>query len=241
MTIFLRESGTLQADIIAIQKSWSNFYQNTIHHSVKATHQLLYSKENEIRNWAQVCLYVSKWIASWQHAAHSCDYQILAMKYCQSPETAKQTLYIHNIYNQKDTDMLQLLKATLWQNRCNITDHIIVDDMNLHHSVWSGHEIETEQKTDEFIKLTNELGLELLTEPRTVIWQREDWNSTINLIFVSQALVDRLMACEIAKNITDDSDHYSIRTLMNISTAAKNSSKRWNWRLINVKKLVKFI
>lgn len=48
MAAFLRDPEVLKADLICVQESWDNPFQDTTHHPANQTHQLLYPSSAEI-------------------------------------------------------------------------------------------------------------------------------------------------------------------------------------------------
>jgi ribonuclease HI len=236
MATFLRNPDTLKADIIAIQEPWANPFQDTTHHPAQMTHQLLYPKQEQTGGRARVCLMVRKSLTGWQHTVLTKDLQLLSIHYYRGQEP--QTLHIYNIYNEKGSNTIQQLRNQLQSLRA---ESIVLGDLNLHHPAWGGHEIEIEPESLELIEAADEASLELLTEPGTVTWQLGDRGSTIDLTFTSRSLLDRLILWERADDISDDSDHYPIRTILDIKTPVQEPVKRRNWKATDTKKLIEFV
>ncbi|OXV05450.1 hypothetical protein Egran_06782, partial [Elaphomyces granulatus] len=111
--------------------------------------------------------------------------------------------------------------------------------MNLHHPIWGGEDAEEEPpEADELIHLMDEARLQLLTESGTVTWSRGEQRTTVDLTFVSQTLSERLIVNEVAEDVSDDSDHHPIRTVIDTTTVAGEPPKRRNFKLMDTKKLV---
>ena len=71
-----------------------------------------------------------------------------------------------------------------------------------------------------------------------------DWNnyqSTIDLVFGAQSLADQFIACEAAPKIHADSDHLSIRTILDFSPQTHQPSKRRHWKAMDAAKLREFV
>jgi hypothetical protein len=77
---------------------------------------------------------------------------------------------IHNVYNVRGSNMLQLMRQTIREAQSRYDDHIILGDMNLYHPMWGGAHVKADNEADELIELIDELGLELLTEQGLIIW-----------------------------------------------------------------------
>jgi exonuclease III len=141
-------------------------------------------------------------------------------------------LTIHNIYNQAGTGTLQRLRdqlttaTTISMANGIPDDHIIVGDINIHHPIWGGPHAATEEEAEDFIQDMDEAGMELLTEPGTVTWQREEQESTIDLTLISRSLTERLIQCAVAEELEHGSDHLPIRTIIDITTAAAEQPRR---------------
>ena len=74
----------LEIDIIAIQKLWKNFFQDTIYYPVNKIYQLLYPTANNIgAARARVCLYISCKIDPqfWKYTVYSADCQEIEIQY----------------------------------------------------------------------------------------------------------------------------------------------------------------
>jgi hypothetical protein len=79
--------------------------------------------------------------------------------------------------------------------------------------------------------------IELATEERLVTWQRGDSTSTIDLTFLSANLFNRMILYERADDVQHDSDHWPIRTQLDIQTPANTPPERLNWKAVDVKTL----
>ena len=85
------------------------------------------------------------------------------------------------------------------------------------------------------------MGLQQVVEPGTITWAKGGDKSTIDLAFVSQRLCERLVACEVAEDVEDDSDHNPIRTLVDIETPETEPVRRRNWKQTDAKELKGFV
>jgi hypothetical protein len=83
--------------------------------------------------------------------------------------------------------------------------------------------------------------LELATEECVVTWERGRSKSTIDLIFLSASLFNRLILIERADTVQHDSDHWPIRTQIDIQTPVNEPPQRRNWGATDVKKLTEIL
>ncbi|RAO68551.1 uncharacterized protein BHQ10_004563 [Talaromyces amestolkiae] len=241
MATFLHDPEVLKASIIAIQEPWRNEYDDTTHQPARMTHQLLHPKAMDgVR--ARMALYINKKIdpAMWTHTTVSPDYQILHLQHLHN-ETLH-NLYIHNIYNNTRLSTFDLLHQELTQIRHSLTtEHLVLGDMNIHHPAWGGPGTRTDSKGTELLKIADYHDLELATEEGTVTWERGQSKSTINLTFLSMSLFNRLILIERADTIQHDSDHWPIRTRIDIQTPIKEPPQRQNWKATDMEKLTKIL
>lgn len=242
MATFLRDNKVLGADVIAVQEPWRNEISDTTHQPAKATHQLLYPGKNE-QGTARVCMFISKRIdtASWSHSVVSQDYQVLKISYHRGEETRQ--LYIHNIYNEPRSGTFQRLRGELGRlnHQDQAAEHVVVGDMNTHHPAWGGPGTAMEAEAEELLEVVDEGGLELATEEGTVTWERGVQRSVIDLTFISSILMNRIVCWERADDVQHDSDHWPIRTCLDVATKANEPPKRRNWKATDYKIMLEFL
>ncbi|OQD66240.1 hypothetical protein PENANT_c371G10633, partial [Penicillium antarcticum] len=113
--------------------------------------------------------------------------------------------------------------------------------MNAHHPTWGGIGTKADREAEQLLEITNEQGLEATTEEGKSTWTRNDQSSVIDLTFVSSSLLDRLIQCERADDIEHASDHFPVRTVLDIETPATAQQMRRNWNATDNQRLVKKI
>ena len=118
--------------------------------------------------------------------------------------------------------------------------HVVLGNMNAHHSKWGGLGTKADKKAEELLEITNEQNLELITEEGRATWSRKD-QSSIDLTFISLSLTGRLVRCERADDIEHSSDHFPIRTMLVIEPPELIQQKRRNWNATDDKKLIQKI
>lgn len=118
---------------------------------------------------------------------------------------------------------------------------MVLGDMNAHHSLWGGVGTKTDREAEQLLKITNEWNLEMTTEEGKHTWTRNEQSSVIDLTFVSSSLVGRLIRCERADDVEHSSDHFPIRTVVDIKTSAAVQQVPRNWNATDNKKLVRKI
>ncbi|KAJ5121346.1 uncharacterized protein N7515_009307 [Penicillium bovifimosum] len=249
MASFLRDGSVLTADVVAVQEPWRNELQHTTHQPATAAFQLMYppkAAEEPTRNQASnlsqpgVCLFVSKRLdpSTWSCQLVTQDYQILKLREAHHGRDWTD-LFVHNIYNRPSGGTLEQLRTELSKRPHG--EHIILGDMNAHHPRWGGPGTRADREAEQLLEIVNGWGLELTTQPGTPTWSRNDQSSVIDLTFITANLLDRLISCERADDIEHASDHFPIRTALDIVTPIAPQQKRRNWSATDDKKFVQEI
>ncbi|OQD64945.1 hypothetical protein PENANT_c410G08752, partial [Penicillium antarcticum] len=166
------------------------------------------------------------------------DYQLLKLRKAHQGRDWTD-LFIHNIYNRPGSNTLRHLKKELSKRPHG--EHIILGDMNAHHPRWGGSGTRADQEAKQLLEIANEWGLELTTQQGRPTWSRNDQSSVIDLTFITSNLVSRLINCERADDIEHASDHFPIRTVLDIITPVAVQQKRRNWSATDDQKLIQKI
>lgn len=72
-------------------------------------------------------------------------------------------------------------------------------------------------------------------------WTRNDQSSVIDLTFISSSLSGRMILCGRADDIEHSSDHFPIRTTLDIETPILTQQKRRNWKATDDRSLIQKI
>ena len=71
---------------------------------------------------------------------------------------------------------------------------ILLGDFNLHHPFWGGIAVTSADETaDDLIRTTEAAGLSLATEVGMEMWAKGTSTSTLDLVFTSPWITDRLL------------------------------------------------
>jgi hypothetical protein len=114
-------------------------------------------------------------------------------------------------------------------------EHMIVGDFNLHHPSWGGAGTRGDAEAEDLLEIMDAHDMEIVTEPGVVTWERKDQQSTIDLTIISNGLLERLVNCVRGDDIDHDSDHWPIRTVLDITVPQKALEKRRNWKEMDEK------
>ena len=173
---------------------------------------------------ARVCFYVSKAlpVQAWQEEHISLDLRTLTIRINHT------TLHVHNIYNPNPSDRTQASPLpqlpALLQRR---GEHILLGDFNLHHAWWAGSPyITQDREADTLINIVQAANLDLALPAGTTTWQRGQQKSTLDLVFVSNSLLDHIQQCQVWKAHEESSDHFPILTKLDFAPPRTGPTRR---------------
>ncbi|KAJ5598905.1 reverse transcriptase [Penicillium lagena] len=239
MASFLRDEEVLKASIIAVQEPWKNTFSNTTHQPASASFQLLYPKTPEDEP-PGVGMYISKKLdpREWSCQLVNRDYQILKLRKAHRGGDWTD-LFVHNVYNRPGTGLPFILRHELRKRPYG--EHVVIGDMNVHHPLWGGPGADIDREAEDLLTVMDEFKMDLLTEEGKPTWERAGSSSVIDLTFVSETLTERLVQSGRADDIEHQSDHYPIRTVIDIETPLFERPQRRNWAVTDSKALTAFI
>ena len=233
-------------DILAIQKLWRNIHTKIIHHSLKNTFQLIYSDSKEINeDVVRICFFVNKRISivDLNYSFRSENLVTLQIKLIEDFND-EHYIQIHNLYNESNirscTFLTEFQMSLKEENKFNnenfdsFTQHIIVENFNIHHSIWENVQVKADLRTSELLAIMNEFQLisNLKFEISIFVSCREN-EITINLCLTTKELTNRIIICRIRENLDHDFDHLFIKTILNVSINTISSKKKFCWDRLN--------
>ena len=132
-------------------------------------------------------------------------------------EGVAEVIHIHNVYNPSPTSYSSTdSPSTLSTARSMLTQgvhHILLGDFNLHHPFWNGPSRPTQHAAaDQLLDIIDEFNLSLTLPKGTVTWEARNTFSTIDLVFMSEYLVERLEHCMTRPELNQSADHVPIST-----------------------------
>ena len=248
MTSCLRNLVIKKFDILAIKKSWRNIYTKIIYHSLKDTFQLIYLDSKKINeNVVRICFFVNKRISivDLSYSFRSEDLITLQIKLIENVNVNDEHyIQIHNLYNESNikscTFLTELQMFLREKNRFNnedsnsFTQHIIVEDFNIHHSIWKDVQVKADLRASELLTIMNEFQLisNLKFEISIFVSCRKN-EIIINLCLTTKELTNRIIICRIRENLNHDFDHLFIKTILNVSINTILSEKKFCWNRLN--------
>ncbi|PQE17592.1 reverse transcriptase protein [Rutstroemia sp. NJR-2017a WRK4] len=240
MAPLLRNPAVLELDIIAIQEPWRNPYQNTTHNPAADYFHLVYMDSQNTRT----CFLINKKIptTAWTARTHSPDVCSLRIDVGNDDLTQPQYIHIHNIYNPIQGlrgygEALPLLRREL--NNALGEEHLVLGDFNARHSLWTGREEYHIGRRDfeELLDILEEYRLDLLLPPGTCTWQSRGQETTLDLVFATEGVGQRMIECKVQPSFDFDSDHFPVSTILDIHIGQEPTTPRRLWRETNIQTL----
>jgi hypothetical protein len=150
-------------------------------------------------------------------------------------------LHLHNVYNELNIlsfFALQNLRSALKSSSNEqFRNHIIMKDLNIHHSTWREITTKSNSRSSEMLLLMNEFRLQFNLSRRISTYfhfQRSEF--IIDMCLTTENLNDRILICKTRSNLNHDLNHYFIEIILNISINETTSFERFNWDRLNMKK-----
>jgi exonuclease III len=225
-------------DIIALQEPWARQDTATTTQPDKDNYHLLYPEEAGSR----VCFYISKAIdlKACIYEEKGKDYIMLSLK-----TGLGKWLHIHNIYNESPTALsrneqdYRPVMTRMYEElkEHEEGDHIIIGDFNLHHRMWGGDQAKEDKESDELIWIMELHNMELVLPQGTPTYT-ENCSTTIDLVFTSASLKDRVLQCGIDETVSVFSDHEPIATELYLEIPQAAPDRRRNWKTMDEERLI---
>ena len=127
-------------------------------------------------------------------------------------------IWIHNIYNfsssfystTESENTLSIIKRCVNEIE---TNHILLNDFNLHHSLWSESSKFTQHvMINQLIDIIDEADMKLILLQETITWEAKNFQSIIDLVFMWNELTNKIEHCKTRSKINQSFDHISIFT-----------------------------
>lgn len=237
MIPLLEDPRAYEFDIIAVQEPWRNRYTPTSYCPSQWPFYLAYPPYNNTR----VCCYINKKLNldSWNVTNHSADFQTITIRL----EDNSRPMDIHNIYHPSPRTFESQLEGTLTllpEHLRRNAISIVLGDFNLHHPMWSKPERAAfHAAADSFLDIARDYSLSLVTPPGMTTWSERGSESTIDLVFLSNPDLHRVLRCATREDLSHSSDHKPIETLIEANKKQAVTTRRRNWKKIDPEALLK--
>ncbi len=156
----------------------------------------------------------------------------------------QKAIHIHEAYN------LSLRDHEIIHEKENLSDiekmlhmskeSILVEDFNLHHFTWEeSFYLKQHLLSNELIEMIINIDASLALFQDTITRDYQESQTTINLIFTTESVTNRLIQCKINKEMKNFSNHLLIQTVIDLRVC-KESARRShrNWKTMNEKKFI---
>ena len=144
-------------------------------------------------------------------------------------------LHIHNIYREavqgNITELLNLLNSLLKKDLEG--QHLMIEDLNLHHPTWGGLNIKKDRKAEQLLTVMNERQLSLLLPQESIIWRAGKLQNMIDLSLGTPTMTQRLVSCEVMKK-NYNLDHHPVLTTLLLETLEATPQTRQQWDKLNM-------
>ena len=122
------------------------------------------------------------------------------------------------------------------------SESIIVSNFNLYYSLWTRFFYSRQhvlfETLLEFMRVTN---AKLILFENTIIKDRHKKRTTINLFFTTNALINRLIKCDINSLIKNFFDHLFIKTCVKLCFIKKSTRRSHrDWKFMNLEKFKQY-
>ena len=116
----------------------------------------------------------------------------------------------------------------------SFTQHIIVKNFNIHHSIWKDVQVKADLKTWKLLAIMNEFQLisNFNFEISIFVSCRKN-EITINLCLTTKKLTNRIIICRIREKLNHDFDHLFIKTIFDVSINTIFSKEKFCWNRLN--------
>ena len=240
MIVLLHEKKIKNYDILILQELWW-FDENFRAYCSAIVNFTL--KNNESR----ICFYINKRIDSniWHSTWYFKDVNIITLQtLTDDTQMIQKDIHIHEIYNlsfrnhevihEKESfsdieKMLHMLKEC-----------ILVEDFNLHHFTWEELFYSRQHLLlNNLIEMITNVDALLMLFQDTITRNYQRFQMTIDLIFMTDDIMNQLIQCEIDEEMKNFSNHLSIQIIIDFRVCKESARKlRCNWKTMNEEKFI---
>jgi hypothetical protein len=237
MISLLIDSIVRQYDVLIIQESWRNACVSTSYNSFNIDFHLTYHSDDDVR----ICFYVNTKldVNRWSMNFSFDDVCTLEIRIVDD-----RVINIHNVYNSSlifyISRVVLIVIETIKSKLNDEKEHVLLKDFNLHHSMWKKIFKSTQHDaTNQLINVVLQTRMQFTLSINTIIWETKHSNSTIDLIFMIDWLVNSVINCETRLDLDQSSNHISILITLTLEVDSMSFKQRRTWKRINVDKLRK--
>jgi hypothetical protein len=235
MISLLIDSIIQQFDVLIIQKFWRNACVSTSYNSFNIDCHLTYHDESDVR----ICFYVNTKLDVNRWSMHFSFKNVCTLKLKTIDD---RIINIHNVYSSSSvfyTFRIVLIALKIMKSKLiNEKKHILLNDFNLHHSMWEKifRSIQHDA-TNQLIDVVLQTRMQFTLSTSTIIWKTRHLNSTIDLMFMINWLVNNVINCETRFDLNQSSNHISIFITFTLEINFVSIKQKKAWKRVDVEKL----
>jgi exonuclease III len=229
MASFFQDPDVAEYDIIAIQEPWRNIHNYA---TFNPRNSGFFAVDSHVQA-SRVCCYINKKISTdiWTETYHSDDLMSITMRLA----GGSRIINIHNCYNPPPRSHSEIIDLgtieTLPLALRMPGEHILLGDFNLHHPYWGGPSYPHQHVLSETLLSITRNACASLALPQGSITRRihsgrGTQETTIDLIFLTQSLLDQVVKCHVASELEHGSDHLPVSTELEWQTAPETKATR---------------
>ncbi len=119
-------------------------------------------------------------------------------------------------------------------------ESILVEDFNLHHFTWEESFYSKQHLLlNELIEIITNIDASLALSQDIIMKDYQESQMTINLIFTTESITNKLIWCEINKEMKNFSNHLLIQTVIDLKVCKESAWRSCcNWKTINEEKFI---
>ncbi len=240
MIALLHKEKIKNYDILILQEPW-RFDENSRAYCPATAGFMLED------NGGRTCFYINKRIDSntWHSTWHFKDVGTITLQTLTGDtQAAQEAIHIHEAYNSPPRDhevihergsLSDIEKALHMPEEC-----VLVGDFNLHHPTWGGPSYPRQHLlSNDLIEMITNVGASLTLPRGTITRDYQESQTTIDLIFTTDGIMNRLIRCKINEEMENSSDHLPVQTIIDLRACEEPARKpRRNWKAMNEEKFI---
>ncbi len=240
MIVLLHEKKIKNYNILILQKLWWFDENFRVYCSITVNFTL---KNNENK----ICFYINKRIDSniWHSTWYFKDVNIITLQTLTDDiQMTQKTIHIHEAYNSSlrnhevihEKESLSNIEKMLHMLRkC-----ILVEDFNLHHFIWKKSFYSRQHLlSNDLIEMITNINTSLMLSWDMITRNYQKSQTTIDLIFTTDDIMNQLIQCKINKKMKNFLNHLLIQTIINFRVCKKLMWKSCcNWKTMNEEKFI---
>ncbi len=159
----------------------------------------------------------------------------------------QKAIHIHEAYNSSlrnhkiihEKENLSNIKKTLHMSK----ESILIKDFNLHHFIWEESFYSRQHLLlNKLTKIITNINASLALSQDIITRNYQEFQMIINLIFMTDNIMNQLIWCKINKEMKNFLNHLLIQTIIDFRVCKKSAWKsRYNWKTINEEKFINIL